>query len=92
VYNVTDDEPAPVSEWLPYLATAVGAKPPMRVPRSLGRLLAGSVAVRWMTEARGSSNERAKRELGWRPHWRSWRRGFREGLGATAPRRLAVAA
>jgi 2-alkyl-3-oxoalkanoate reductase len=84
VYNVTDDEPAPVSEWLPYLADAVGAKRPMRVPAWLGRLAAGSVAVRWMTEGRGSSNEKAKRELDWRPGWRTWRDGFRRGLGASA--------
>lgn len=87
LYNVTDDEPAPVSEWLPYLAEAVDAKPPMRVPRWLGALLAGSVAVQWMTEARGSSNERAKRALAWQPHWPSWREGFREGLGVAGRER-----
>jgi nucleoside-diphosphate-sugar epimerase len=81
VYNITDDEPARVSEWLPYLAEAVGAKPPMRVPEWLARPMAGRVAVRWMTEGRGSSNERAKRELGWQPSWGSWREGFRDGLG-----------
>jgi 2-alkyl-3-oxoalkanoate reductase len=81
VYNVTDDEPARVSEWLPYLAEKVGAKPPMRVPVWLARIMAGSVAVRWMTEARGSSNAKAKRNLGWRPAWPSWRQGFRSGLG-----------
>ncbi|HZD74277.1 MAG TPA: NAD(P)-dependent oxidoreductase [Actinomycetota bacterium] len=80
VYNITDDDPAPVSEWLPYLAEAVGAKPPMRVPVWLGRLLAGEVTVRWSTRARGSSNEKAKRELGWQPKWSSWREGFRDGL------------
>jgi nucleoside-diphosphate-sugar epimerase len=80
VYNVTDDEPAAVAEWLPYLALVVGAKPPMRVPAWLARPMAGSVAVRWMTEARGSSNEKAKRELGWRPRWPSWREGFRQAL------------
>jgi len=74
-YNVTDDEPARVSEWLPYLAEAVGAKRPMRVPVWLARLMAGSVPVRWMTEGRGSSNEKAKRELDWQPRW-SWREGF----------------
>jgi 2-alkyl-3-oxoalkanoate reductase len=79
-YNVTDDEPAPVSEWLPYLAEAVGAKQPMRVPVWLARIMAGSVAVRWMTEGRGSSNEKAKRELGWQPRWRTWRDGFKESL------------
>lgn len=84
VYNIADDEPAPVSEWLPYLAEAVGAKPPMRVPAWLGRLLAGEVAVRWMTEARGVSNEKAKSELGWRPRWATWRDGFRNGLSGDA--------
>jgi len=80
-YNVVDDEPAPVSEWLPHLAEAVGAKPPMRVPKWLGRLAAGEVAVRWMTEGRGSSNEKAKRELDWEPTWPSWRDGFERALG-----------
>src|SRR5215211_892625 len=80
-YNITDDEPAPVSQWLPYLAEAVGAKPPMRVPKWLARPLAGAVAVRWMTEARGASNEKAKRELDWQLAWPSWRKGFRDGLG-----------
>jgi 2-alkyl-3-oxoalkanoate reductase len=79
-YNITDDEPAPVSEWLPYLAEVVGAKPPLRVPKWPGGLLAGAVTVRWTTEARGSSNDKAKRELGWQPKWPSWRQGFREGL------------
>jgi 2-alkyl-3-oxoalkanoate reductase len=83
IYNITDDEPAPVSEWLPYLADAVGARRPMRVPSWLGALLAGSVAVRWMTEARGASNAKAKHELGWRPGWSSWRQGFRQALGET---------
>ena len=81
VYNVTDDEPARVAEWLPYLARVVGAKPPRRVPAWLGRLAAGGVPVRWMTEGRGSSNEKAKREFAWRPTWSSWRNGFRDGLG-----------
>jgi 2-alkyl-3-oxoalkanoate reductase len=92
LYNITDDEPAPVSEWLPYLARVVGARPPMRVPEWLAGLLAGAVAVRWMTEGRGSSNEKAKRELAWQPRWRSWREGFRDGLEETVPepRRFAV--
>jgi 2-alkyl-3-oxoalkanoate reductase len=81
VYNITDDEPAPASEWLPYLADAIGAKPPMRFPTWVARLMAGEVAVRWMTEGRGSSNAKAKRELNWEPEWRSWRQGFRKGLG-----------
>jgi nucleoside-diphosphate-sugar epimerase len=82
VYNIVDDEPAPTAEWLPYLADAVGAKPPMRVPVWLARLMAGAVPVRWMTEGRGDSNAKAKRELGWTPTWRSWRDGFRDGLSA----------
>lgn len=80
VYNVTDDEPATVSEWLPYLADVAGAKPPMRVPTWLGRLLAGTVTVQWMTQARGSSNEKAKHELDWTPAWPTWREGFRAWL------------
>jgi nucleoside-diphosphate-sugar epimerase len=81
VYNVVDDEPAPLREWLPVLAGALGAKPPRRVPRWLGRLAAGEVATAMMTEARGASNEKAKRELGWRPRYASWRQGFAHGLG-----------
>jgi nucleoside-diphosphate-sugar epimerase len=73
IYNVVDDEPAPVSEWLPAIAEAAGAKPPRRVPRWLGRLLAGEVATIMMTEVRGASNEKAKRELSWRPAHPSWR-------------------
>jgi nucleoside-diphosphate-sugar epimerase len=80
VYNIVDDEPAAVADWLPYLAEVIGAKPPMRVPAWLGRLAAGEVTVRWMTQARGSSNEKAKRELGWAPAWSTWRDGFRGGL------------
>jgi 2-alkyl-3-oxoalkanoate reductase len=84
VYNIVDDEPAEVSVWLPYLAEVVGAKPPMRVPTWLGRLAAGEVTVRWMTQGRGSSNAKAKSELGWAPTWATWRDGFRDGL--TDPR------
>ncbi len=80
VYNVVDDEPAPVSEWLPYLAEAVGAKKPMHVPVWLGKIAAGEVGVSMMTQIRGSSNAKAKRELGWQPSWRTWRDGFRSGL------------
>lgn len=80
VYNIVDDDPAPVSEWLPALASAVGARPPMRVPAWAGRIAAGRVAVRMMTAIRGASNQKAKRELGWQPAWRSWREGFRNGL------------
>jgi nucleoside-diphosphate-sugar epimerase len=77
VYNIVDDEPAPVFEWLPYLAEAVGAKRPMRVPGWLGRLAAGEVAARWMTEGRGASNQKARRGLHFRPNWPSWREGFK---------------
>jgi nucleoside-diphosphate-sugar epimerase len=77
IYNVVDDEPAPVAEWLPGFAAAVGAKPPRHVPRWLGRLLAGEAAVSMMTEVRGSSNAKAKRELGWTLRYPSWRQGFR---------------
>jgi nucleoside-diphosphate-sugar epimerase len=65
VFNIVDDEPAPVSQWLPYLAACAGAKPPRRLPRWLARLLAGEMAVMMMTEGRGFSNAKAKRELGW---------------------------
>jgi len=77
VYNVADSDPAPVAEWLPYLAGVLGAKPPMRVPVWLGRLLAGEFIVAQMTSARGSSNEKARKELGWEPRFASWREGFR---------------
>jgi nucleoside-diphosphate-sugar epimerase len=83
VYNIVDDEPAPVAEWLPYLADVLGAQPPRRVPVWLGRLVAGEVAVSAMTKIRGSSNAKAKRELGWQPTWSSWRDGFRQDLGTT---------
>jgi 2-alkyl-3-oxoalkanoate reductase len=86
IYNIVDDDPAPASEWLPYLAETVDAKPPMRVPVWLARPMAGAVPVRWMTQARGSSNAKAKRELDWQPAWSSWRVGFREGLEDQAPR------
>jgi nucleoside-diphosphate-sugar epimerase len=80
IYNIVDDEPAPASEWLPYLAAAAGAKKPMRVPVWLARLIAGEVAVGMMTEGRGFSNAKAKRELGWELRYPSWRLGFKEGL------------
>ena len=76
IYNIVDDEPAPVSAWLPVLAQRLGAKPPMRVPRVVGRLAAGEAAVVMMTEIRGASNAKAKRELGWKPAHPSWRLGF----------------
>ena len=77
VYNVVDDDPAPVREWLPVLAEEIGAKPPRRVPPLLARLLAGETGVVLMTEARGASNAKAKRELGWTLRYPSWREGFR---------------
>jgi nucleoside-diphosphate-sugar epimerase len=80
VFNVVDDEPAPAAEWLPHLAACAGAKPPVRVPAWLARLLAGEVAVRMMTEGRGFANAKATRELGWRLRFPSWRQGFRDGL------------
>jgi nucleoside-diphosphate-sugar epimerase len=81
VYNIVDDEPAPVREWLPVLASALGAKPPRRVPRWLGRLAAGQAATAMMTDARGASNAKAKRELDWQLRYPSWRLGFTKGLG-----------
>jgi nucleoside-diphosphate-sugar epimerase len=78
IYNVVDDSPEPVSEWLPGVAEALGAKRPLRVPRWLGRLLAGEVVAVMMTEVRGASNEKAKRELGWTPKYPSWREGLAE--------------
>jgi nucleoside-diphosphate-sugar epimerase len=77
VFNIVDDEPAPVSEWLPYLAECAGAKPPLRVPAWLARLLTGEMMVGMMTEGRGFSNAKAKRELGWVPRYPSWRQGFK---------------
>ncbi len=86
VFNIVDDEPAPISEWLPYLAECVGAKPPRRVPAWLVRLLAGEMAVGIMTEGRGFSNAKAKRELGWELRYPSWRQGFKaEMSGAGVP-------
>jgi len=76
VYNVVDDDPAPVAEWLPALARALGAKKPTHVPRLVGRLFAGEVGVVMMTDVRGASNAKAKRELGWRPAHPSWRQGM----------------
>jgi len=80
IYNVVDDEPAAVRVWMPELARTLGAKPPRRVPRWLGRLLAGEAATVMMTEVRGASNEKAKRELDWQLRYPSWRQGFAQGL------------
>jgi nucleoside-diphosphate-sugar epimerase len=81
IYNIVDDEPAPAREWLPVLASALDAKPPRHIPRWLARLAAGETATLMMTDARGASNEKAKRELGWQPRYASWRLGFAQGLG-----------
>ena len=83
VFNIVDDEPAPASEWLPYLAECAGAKPPLRVPKWLARLLAGEQVVTMMTEGRGFSNAKAKRELSWELRYPSWRLGFKEEAGMT---------
>ena len=80
VFNIVDDEPAPVSAWLPFLAECAGAKQPRRIPAWLARLLAGEMAVGIMTEGRGFSNAKAKRELGWQLRYPSWRQGFTEEL------------
>jgi nucleoside-diphosphate-sugar epimerase len=85
VYQIVDDDPAPVSEWLPALAEAAGAPPPRRVPAWLARLVAGEHAVVLMTEVRGAANAKARRELGWTPVHRSWRQGFRDDLAGTGP-------
>jgi nucleoside-diphosphate-sugar epimerase len=86
IYNVADDQPAPVAEWLPALADAVGAKPPRRVPVWVGRLAAGEVGVSMMTQICGTSNAKARRELDWTPRYPTYREGFRDGL-AEAPAR-----
>jgi nucleoside-diphosphate-sugar epimerase len=90
IYNVGDDEPAPVSEWLPYLAKLLGAKPPRRLPTWLGRLAAGELGVVMMTSVRGASNAKAKRELGWEPRYPSWRQGFAEALGYAGSERKVL--
>jgi len=84
IYNIVDDEPAPVREWLPVLANVLGAKPPRHFPRWLARLFAGEVAVMMATEARGASNAKAKRELAWTLRYPSWRKGFVAAYAATA--------
>jgi nucleoside-diphosphate-sugar epimerase len=80
LFNIVDDEPAPVREWLPYLAACAGAKRPMRIPKWVARPLAGEMVVLMMTEGRGFSNAKAKRELGWKLRYPSWRQGFQEEL------------
>ncbi|MBV8712734.1 MAG: NAD(P)-dependent oxidoreductase, partial [Solirubrobacterales bacterium] len=85
VYNVVDDDPATVAEWLPALAKTLGAKKPRRVPRFIARLFAGEAGVMMMTEIRGASNAKAKRELAWRLVHPSWRDGFGVSSGAELP-------
>jgi nucleoside-diphosphate-sugar epimerase len=92
VYNVVDDEPATAAAILPDLAKAIGADPPRRIPRWLGRLIAGEGNTIMMTEVRGASNEKAKRELRWEPRYPSWRLGFREGLEQDNERPVRIAA
>jgi len=88
IYNIVDDDPAPVREWLPLLADALGAKPPRHVPAWLARRIAGEAVVMMGTDGRGASNAKAKRELGWTPRYPSWRQGFAEvyakPIGSTA--------
>jgi nucleoside-diphosphate-sugar epimerase len=84
-YNIVDDEPAPVREWLPVLANVLGAKPPRRFPRWLARLFAGEALVMMGTESRGASNAKAKRELGWELRYPSWRQGFVAAYASTTP-------
>jgi 2-alkyl-3-oxoalkanoate reductase len=81
LYNICDDEPAPVAQWLPFLADAIGARAPRHIPRWLGRLLIGQHGVAMMTEIRGGSNRKAKAQMRWKLKWPTWRKGFREGLG-----------
>jgi nucleoside-diphosphate-sugar epimerase len=80
-YNVVDDDPAMMREWLPKYADALGARPPRRVPRFIVRLAAGKFGLYMSTQLQGATNEKAKRELGWQPRWTSWRQGFQEALG-----------
>jgi nucleoside-diphosphate-sugar epimerase len=81
IYNIADDEPAPAREWLPIYALALGAKRPRRVPVWLARLVGGKMAVQFGVHLRGAANAKAKRELGWQPHYPSWRQGFRDAPG-----------
>jgi nucleoside-diphosphate-sugar epimerase len=85
VYNIVDDEPAAVTEWLPVMARGAGARPPLHVPAWVGRLAVGAAGLSMMTQIRGCSNARAKAELGWRPVWPTWREGFLHGLDRAYP-------
>jgi nucleoside-diphosphate-sugar epimerase len=89
IYNVVDDEPAAVSEWLPELARIIGAKPPLHIPAWIARLAIGDAGVILMTQARGSSNEKARRALNWKPRWTTWRDGFQKEVKSA---RLPLAA
>lgn len=90
LYNIVDDEPAPAREWVPALAAALGAKPPLRMPAWIARLMAGDQVVLMMTKARAGSNAKAKRELGWRPDHPSWRQGFAECIDGGVARRVTA--
>ena len=90
IYNIVDDEPAATSAWLTVLAKIVGAKPPLHIPRPMGRLLAGDVLVSFATESRGASNAKAKRELGWRLRYPSWRQGFVACYGPATSQQAAA--
>jgi nucleoside-diphosphate-sugar epimerase len=92
IYNVVDDDPAPIREWLPALADALGAGPPRHIPRWLARLLAGEMVVRMGTESRGASNAKAKRELGWTLRYPSWREGFIAAYASNTDQKRARAA
>jgi len=87
IYNIVDDDPAPVSEWLRLLARTLGAKPPLRLPAWVARIVIGEHGVAMMTQSRGASNRKAKSELGWTPMWTSWRDGFRDGLSESVTSR-----
>ena len=91
IFNIVDDEPAPVREWLPELAKALGAERPRHVPRWLARVVAGDAAVMMGTDSRGASNAKAKRELGWELRHPSWREGFAAAYGVSRPREAAEA-
>jgi nucleoside-diphosphate-sugar epimerase len=80
IYNIVDDDPAPVTEWLPYLAQCVGAPAPRHIPNFMAKMLVGEHAVAMMNDIRGVSNAKARQQLQWEPKWSSWRQGFREGL------------
>jgi nucleoside-diphosphate-sugar epimerase len=90
VYDIVDDEPAEVGEWLPALAGILGAKPPFHIPAWVGRLLAGEHTVSMMTQVRAASNAKARQEIGWRPAYPSWRQGFAEAARQPVERRIAA--